>query len=81
MADWFAPQRYGYGSGPPIAWQGWAVLIGYIALVGLASFILPYSGSAFAAIVVTLTAFLLMVAARTTIGGWRWRWDREDKQR
>lgn len=30
---WFAPKRYGYGSGLPIAWQGWALLAGLIVLV------------------------------------------------
>ena len=27
--EWFAPKRYGYGSGLPISWQGWAVLLGF----------------------------------------------------
>ena len=26
--EWFAAKRYGYGSGLPIAWQGWAVIGG-----------------------------------------------------
>ena len=26
--EWFAPKRYGYGAGLPIAWQGWAVIVG-----------------------------------------------------
>ena len=30
---WFAPKRYGYGSGLPIAWQGWALMIGYVLVV------------------------------------------------
>ena len=30
--EWFAPKRYGYGAGPPIAWQGWALTIGFIAV-------------------------------------------------
>ncbi|MEY4953243.1 MAG: hypothetical protein RL299_1667, partial [Pseudomonadota bacterium] len=25
---WFAPKRLGYGSGWPIAWQGWAMMAG-----------------------------------------------------
>ena len=33
MAEWFAPKRYGYGSGAPIAWQGWLVLGAYLAVV------------------------------------------------
>ena len=30
--EWFAPKRYGFGAGLPIAWQGWAVTIGFIAI-------------------------------------------------
>ena len=32
--EWFAPKRYGHGSGPPIAWQGWALTLGFVAIVG-----------------------------------------------
>lgn len=28
---WFAPKKYGYGSGLPTAWQGWAVTLTYVA--------------------------------------------------
>src|SRR5436190_1565879 len=31
--EWFAPKRYGYGSGIPISWQGWTVTAAYIAIV------------------------------------------------
>ena len=30
--EWFAPKRYGFGSGMPISWQGWAVTLGFIAI-------------------------------------------------
>ena len=38
MADredgaWFAPKRYGFGAGLPIAWQGWALLLGTIGQI------------------------------------------------
>ena len=29
---WFPAKRYGWGWGLPIAWQGWVVFIGYLAL-------------------------------------------------
>ena len=32
--EWFAPKRYGYGSGLPISWQGWAITIAFVAIVG-----------------------------------------------
>lgn len=30
---WFAAKRYGWGWGLPSAWQGWVVLVGYVALL------------------------------------------------
>ena len=35
--EWFAPKRYGLGAGLPIAWQGWAVLAVFIAIIGVAA--------------------------------------------
>jgi len=32
---WFPAKRYGWGWGPPTTWQGWLVLLGYIAAVSL----------------------------------------------
>ena len=30
---WFPAKRYGYGWGFPVAWQGWVVLLGYVAIL------------------------------------------------
>ena len=76
--EWFAPKRYGYGASLPISWQGWAVLLGYLALLAAAGFLIPYSLIGFACIVITLTAALTVIASRTTKGGWRWRWGGEE---
>ena len=35
--EWFAPKRYGYGSGLPISWQGWVLTLGFVALAILLS--------------------------------------------
>ena len=76
---WFAPKRYGYGAGPPLVWQGWAVTLSYVLLVtGAALGVLPHSVGAFVAIMLVATAILLVVCARTTRGGWRWRWGESD---
>jgi hypothetical protein len=29
---WFPAKRYGWGWGPPVCWQGWAVVIGWVIL-------------------------------------------------
>ncbi|HEU0284834.1 MAG TPA: hypothetical protein VFR52_06810 [Sphingomicrobium sp.] len=78
MAEWFAPKRYGYGAGLPISWQGWTVLLLFIALtLGIAFFFGDRPRIALAAIL-PASALLILIAARTTRGGWRWRWGERD---
>ena len=74
MTEWFAPKRYGVGSSLPVAWQGWAVygafaalILGSVAFAGDRPLILL-------AIVIPASVLLLLVCAKTTRGGWRWRW-------
>ena len=78
MAGWFAPKRYGLGSGKPISWQGWAVSIIYMLLVLAACLVLQQSLLAFLAIFVPATLAFLIICARTTRGGWQWRWGKDD---
>jgi len=75
---WFAPKQYGYGAGRPLAWQGWAVLAAYLGLVGATAILLDDIPLAQASIIIPATAALIIVAARTTRGGWRWRWGERD---
>ena len=75
---WFAPKLYGYGTGLPIAWQGWAALLLYLASIGAAVFLSRYSWIACAGIVTAATAALITICAQKTKGGWRWRWGRRD---
>lgn len=74
---WFAPKRVGIGAGLPIAWQGWALVVGYIALMLFAAALVTAGpqGARLAGILLMLAASLsfVAVAARTTRGGWRWR--------
>ncbi len=72
---WFAPKKIGYGSGWPIAWQGWVLVFGYLAItIGIA--ILIDGGGEMeiivgvAAITMLTIPFLLIVKARTK-GGWK----------
>lgn len=74
MADWFAPKRYGLGAGLPVSWQGWAVTLAYVAVVMGAAFVFAQEPLIVLSIVLPLTALFLLVAARTTRGGWHWRW-------
>lgn len=79
---WFAPKRYGYGSGLPIRWQGWALLASYIALLGGLKLLMDRDdgvsrGLSFG-LFVAATAVLAVVSARRTRGGWKWRWGTSD---
>jgi hypothetical protein len=78
--EWFAPKRYGYGAGLPIAWQGWAVMAAYLALVIAAVVLLRDYPLAIPGIIVPATALLVLVAARTTRGGWHRRWGKRDRR-
>lgn len=75
---WFAPKAFGYGSGLPIRWQGWALVAAHIALILPGVVLLQRQPAALIAWV-QLTALLPMplYAARTR-GGWHWRWGRRD---
>lgn len=69
---WFAPKRFGYGSGWPIAWQGWVLLIGQIAII-LGGAELIANESAKLAWIVTFAILPMPLYAAKTRGGWRWR--------
>ncbi len=74
MADWFAPKRYGLGAGLPIAWQGWVLTGLYVAVMIGTTVLFAQKPLIILSIVLPLTAAFLVIAARTTRGGWRWRW-------
>jgi hypothetical protein len=76
--QWFAPKRYGYGSGLPITWQGWAILIGFIAISMALALLLGNRPVLLVAALIPLALTLLVITARTTRGGWRWRWGKDD---
>ena len=77
--EWFAPKRYGYGAGLPIAWQGWAVIAAYVAILLVAMRFVPSRPIVILAVIVPATVTLLVIAARTTRGGWRWHWGKKDE--
>ena len=76
--EWFAPKRFGYGFGLPIAWQGWAVFFLYCALLYLATQSLAPASDRFWFAVAILTALFVLIAYFTTKGGWRFRQGEED---
>ena len=76
--EWFAAKRFGYGAGRPISWQGWLVTIVFIAVVIGAAIRFADRPLVLAAILVPAVILLWIVTAKTTRGGWRWRWGSDD---
>ncbi len=75
---WFPAKRYGWGWGLPRTWEGWAVLLGFLALLVAGTVIVPPGRS--------LTGFIVytgvLVALLVFICWWkgeppRWRWGDE----
>ncbi len=71
---WFAAKRYGYGASWPIAWQGWAALVVFLAAIGLAC--VRLAGTLRVVGVGAIVVGFALVCAAKTEGGWRWRWGR-----
>lgn len=79
---WFSQKVYGLGSGPPIAWQGWAALVAYIVVMILGGWLVEWDAevgrpTGIAVMVIATIGFLAVARAKTR-GGWRWRWGRKD---
>lgn len=76
---WFRAKRYGWGWGPPCAWQGWAVLITHLVLVfgGIPFIQVPLGSLPYIGFVGVLTLVLIAIC-------WlkgpppRWRWGEGD---
>jgi hypothetical protein len=75
--EWFVPKRYGYGA-TPITWQGWALTIGFVAIAILLSVKFARRPFELFAVLAPVLIVFTMICARTTRGGWRWRWGDED---
>lgn len=71
---WFRQKTYGYGAGPPVTWQGWVLLLGFLAAVGLAIAAFPEQPLRTSVAVAVLTVPFLLICRAKTEGGWRWRW-------
>lgn len=71
---WFAAKRYGYGWGFPTRWQGWLMLVAYLAAISIASFrFVPKQLAEFVICLVVLTLALLAVCAwKGEAPKWRW---------
>lgn len=75
--EWFAPKRYGYGA-TPVTWQGWALTFGFVGIMVLIAVSFARRPLQMVAILVPIAVAFMVICARTTRGGWRWRWGDED---
>lgn len=71
---WFAPKTFGYGSGMPTRWQGWALLAAHLGAIAAAGPLADSRPGLFTGYAVFVTLILLPVYAAKTEGGWSWRW-------
>lgn len=72
---WFPAKRHGWGWGLPSAWQGWIVLLVYVAMIALLAWHVPprIHPFLFAGLVVLASALLGWVCwAKGEPPSWRW---------
>ena len=65
---WFPAKRYGWGWGPPTAWQGWVVIVAWSAALFEGLFILRHERYHLASRVVFV---LMMSVALTLVCYWK----------
>jgi hypothetical protein len=72
---WFPAKKYGWGWGPPCAWQGWVVMGMFVILLSAAAILfLPRGRWDFwiASIIVLVTALFSVCLAKGETPRWRW---------
>lgn len=71
---WFRAKSHGYGTGLPIAWQGWAMVAAHVALIAGLAALLQRSPITMTIVVVLAGLAPMPLYQAKTEGGWRWRW-------
>lgn len=72
---WFPAKRYGWGWGLPIRWQGWIVMIVYVALLALDAYaFLRAQHLVMFFVVAVLLNFILVLICWLKGEPPRWRW-------
>jgi len=72
---WFPAKQYGWGWGPPVAWQGWLVLLAFSALMVAGIFVFPPQRGPLIFMLYTLVLCIALVAVCYLKGeppAWRW---------
>jgi hypothetical protein len=77
-AIWFPAKQYGWGWGPPVTWQGWAVMAAFVILmVAGGAYVMPTFGPlAFAGYTFILSVLLIAICwVKGEPPRWRWGGD------
>jgi len=75
---WFPAKRYGWGWGPPTAWQGWVVIALWVIVTTIGAVLLARD-------VAYVLAFVALMAGALIAIGYakgeppRWRWGDRDR--
>jgi hypothetical protein len=76
---WFRAKRHGWGWGLPMTWQGWGVLLVYVALVlGGIPLIQASKGDLVYVVYLCILTAVLVVICRLKGEPARWRWGKRD---
>jgi hypothetical protein len=77
---WFPAKRYGWGWGVPQTWQGWLVIVCYLALVaaGIVAIDPARSPASFVGYLMLLSMLLVAICWATGEPP-RWRWGDHDE--
>jgi len=75
---WFPAKKYGWGWGPPCAWQGWVVIAVFVTLVSAAAVLLLRDGH-FALWITTVIVLGAALIITCLVKGEkpRWRWGKD----
>lgn len=75
---WFRAKRYGWGWGLPSAWQGWAVLVGFVSLLFAGTRLFPPEREVRSFTIYTFMLSVTMLAICFAKGEPpRWRWGKD----
>lgn len=75
---WFPAKKYGWGWSAPCCWQGWLVLLGYVALLGFGGrFLIEARGTRFFLVYAAVLSALFFAACWWKGAPLRWRWGKD----
>ena len=70
---WFRAKTYGWGWGLPSRWQGWGVMVGFVAALAAGSPLVKASPIGYVAYACVLTTTLVAICYwKGEKPGWRW---------